>query len=44
MVPTVLLGVTFADATTLVSATWLAVGGIAVALREFWVGLRRKRA
>ena len=44
MVPSVILAATLVDATTLVSATWLALGGIAVALREFWMGLRAKRA
>ena len=41
MVPTVLLNVT-RDATALLSAPWLAAGGIIVALREFWIGLRRR--
>lgn len=44
MVPTFLLNVTLVDATNLISAPWLALGGILVALREFWMGLRGKRA
>lgn len=36
------LGITFADATTFVGASWLALGGILVAVREFWMGLRRR--
>lgn len=42
MVPMVTLGATFADATTLLSAPWLAAGGILVAIREFWMALRRR--
>jgi hypothetical protein len=44
MVPTFLLNVPLVDATTSVGAPWLALGGIAVAIREFWMGLRAKRA
>ncbi len=40
MAPLVTLGVTLVEATTLLSAPWLAAGGILVALREclrhFW--------
>lgn len=42
MAATAYLGIIFADATTLAGASWLALGGILVALREFWMGLRGK--
>lgn len=43
MVPTFLLSAPLVDATTLVGAPWLALGGIALAVREFWRGLRAKK-
>lgn len=44
MVPTFLLSAPLVEATTTVGAPWLALGGILVALREFWRGLRAKKA
>lgn len=44
MVPTFLLNAPFLDATTSIGAPWLALGGILVALREFWIGLRKRSA
>lgn len=40
MVPTVLLNLPFVEATSTIGAPWLALGGILVAVREFWRGLR----
>ena len=39
---TLVLAATLVDATSVVSATWLALGGILVALREFWRHLRNR--
>lgn len=44
MVPTFLLSAPLVEATTSIGAPWLALGGILVALREFWMGLRRMAA
>lgn len=42
MAPFAVLNVSLVEAATLVSAPWLALGGILVALREFWVALRHR--